>query len=232
MSNPTRAPTKEEVREYYEQNNVSLKECANHFGISENTVKSWKKRDKAKGDDWVHLIDSSGAPKGAEGKSKKQLINKAKSMVIQGATIKEASEKTGVKESTLQNYSSKENWIEQQERFLKNVYGKLQEEEGEKHIQRRKEAIDYLNYIQKKTMAKLSNGNLDKKDAEIFNTVVNIVQKTIDGQAQLLGIPEMRLNIKRDTKETEKLIEEKGWFKAIGINERKNILAKMRGIKK
>lgn len=199
MSNPTRAPTKEEVREYYEQNNVSLKECANHFGISENTVKSWKKRDKAKGDDWVHLIDSSGAPKGAEGKSKKQLINKAKSMVIQGATIKEASEKIGVKESTLQNYSSKENWIEQQERFLKNVYGKLQEEEGEKHIQRRKEAIDYLNYIQKKTMAKLSNGDLDKKDAEIFNTVVNIVQKTIEGQAQLLGIPEMRLNIKKDT---------------------------------
>lgn len=199
MSNPTRAPTKEEVREYYEQNNVSLKECANHFGISENTVKSWKKRDKAKGDDWVHLIDSSGAPKGAEGKSKKQLINKAKSIVIQGATIKEASEKTGVKESTLQNYSSKENWIEQQERFLKNVYGRLQEEEGEKHIQRRKEAIDYLNYIQKKTMAKLSNGDLDKKDAEIFNTVVNIVQKTIEGQAQLLGIPEMRLNIKKDT---------------------------------
>ena len=199
MSNPTRAPTKEEVREYYEQNKVSLKECANHFGISENTVKSWKKRDKAKGDDWVHLIDSSGAPKGAEGKSKKQLINKAKSIVIQGGTIKEASEKTGVKESTLQNYSSKENWIEQQERFLKNVYGRLQEEEGEKHIQRRKEAIDYLNYIQKKTMAKLSNGDLDKKDAEIFNTVVNIVQKTIEGQAQLLGIPEMRLNIKKDT---------------------------------
>lgn len=216
MSNPTRAPTKEEVREYYEQNNVSLKECANHFGISENTVKSWKKRDKAKGDDWVHLIDSSGAPKGAEGKSKKQLINKAKSIVIQGGTIKEASEKTGVKESTLQNYSSKENWIEQQERFLKNVYGRLQEEEGEKHIQRRKEAIDYLNYIQKKTMAKLSNGDLEKKDAEIFNTVVNIVQKTIEGQAQLLGIPEMRLNIKRDTKETEKIEDKKPIFIAGG----------------
>lgn len=216
MSNPTRAPTKEEVREYYEQNNVSLKECANHFGISENTVKSWKKRDKAKGDDWVHLIDSLGAPKGAEGKSKKQLINKAKSIVIQGGTIKEASNQTGLSESTLKNYSSNENWIEQQERFLKNVYGKLQEEEGEKHIQRRKEAIDYLNYIQKKTMAKLSNGDLDKKDAEIFNTVVNIVQKTIEGQAQLLGIPEMRLNIKRDTKETEKIEDKKPIFIAGG----------------
>lgn len=216
MSNPTRAPTKEEVREYYEQNNISLKECANHFGISENTVKSWKKRDKAKGDDWVHLIDSSGATKGAEGKSKKQLINKAKSIVIQSGTIKEASNQTGLSESTLKNYSSKENWIEQQERFLKNVYGKLQEEEGEKHIQRRKEAIDYLNYIQKKTMAKLSNGDLEKKDAEIFNTVVNIVQKTIEGQAQLLGIPEMRLNIKRDTKETEKIEDKKPIFIAGG----------------
>lgn len=216
MSNPTRAPTKEEVREYYEQNNVSLKECANHFGISENTVKSWKKRDKAKGDDWVHLINNSGAPKGAERKSKKQLINKAKSIVIQGGTIKEASEKTGVKESTLQNYSSKENWIEQQERFLKNIYGKLQEEEGEKHIQRRKEAIDYLNYIQKKTMAKLSNGNLDKEYVAVLNTAVNIVQKTIEGQAQLLGIPEMRMNIKRDTKETEKIEDKKPIFIAGG----------------
>ena len=204
MSNPTRAPTKENVREYYEQNNVSLKECAIYFGISENTIKSWKKRDKAKGDDWVHLIGNSGAPEGAKKKEKKQLINQAKSMVIQGSTIKEASNQTGLSESTIKNYSSKENWIEQQEKFLKNVYEKLQAEEGEKHIQRRKESIDYLNYIQKKAMAKLSNGDLGKEEVNILNTVVNIVQKTIEGQAQLLGIPEMRMNIKRDTKEIEK----------------------------
>lgn len=202
MSNPTRAPTKEEVREYYEQNNVSLKECANHFGISENTVKSWKKRDKARGNDWVHLIDSSGAPKGAETKSKKQLINKAKSIVLQGGTIKDASNQTGLNESTIKNYSSKEKWIEQQERFLQNVYGRLQKEEGEKHIQRRKEAIDYLNYIQKKTMSKLSTGDLDKKEAETLNIVVGIVKVTIEGQARLLGITEM--NIKKDTKVLEK----------------------------
>lgn len=65
-------------------------------------------------------------------------------------------------------------------------------------------------------MAKLSNGDLDKKDAEIFNTVVNIVQKTIESQAQLLGIPEMRLNIKRDTKETEKIEDKKPIFIAGG----------------
>ena len=198
MSNPTRAPTREEVRKYYEQNKVSLSECANHFGISENTVKSWKKRDKAKGDDWVHLVDFSGAPTGASAKSKKQLINKAKSIVISGGTIKEASDQTGLSETSLKNYSAKGRWFDQQEEFLKFIYGRLQEEEGEKHIQRRKETIEYLNYIQKKTMSKLTKGELGKDFATILNTVVNIVQKTIEGQAQLLGIPEMRMNIKKE----------------------------------
>lgn len=203
MSNPTRAPTREEVRKYYEQNKVSLSECANHFGISENTVKSWKKRDKAKGDDWVHLVDFSGAPTGASAKNKKQLINKAKSIVVSGGTIKEASEKTGVSESVLQNYSAKGRWLDQQEEFLKFIYGRLQEEEGEKHIQRRKETIEYLNYIQKKAMSKLTKGELGKDYVTILNTVVNIVQKTIEGQAQLLGIPEMRMNIKKDEESKE-----------------------------
>lgn len=195
MSNSTRAPTKEEVRKYYEQHKCTLKECANYFDISENTVKSWKKRDKSKGDDWLQL----GATKSNQEPTRKQLINKAKSIVIQGGTIKEASEKTGVNESTLQNYSSKENWIKQQETFLKRVYGKLQDEEGEKHIQRRKESIEYLNYIQKKTMSKLTSGELDQKEISILNMAASIVQKTIEGQAQLLGIPEMRMNIKKDT---------------------------------
>ncbi|WP_177161226.1 DUF1804 family protein [uncultured Fusobacterium sp.] len=203
MSNPTRAPTREEVRKYYEQNKVSLSECANHFGISENTVKSWKKRDKAKGDDWVHLVDFSGAPTGASAKSKKQLINKAKSIVISGGTIKEASDQTGLSETSLKNYSAKGRWLDQQEEFLKFIYGRLQEEEGEKHIQRRKETIEYLNYIQKKAMSKLTKGELGKDFATILNTVVNIVQKTIEGQAQLLGIPEMRMNIKKDEEPKE-----------------------------
>lgn len=203
MSNPTRAPTREEVRKYYEQNKVSLSECANHFGISENTVKSWKKRDKAKGDDWVHLVDFSGAPTGASAKSKKQLINKAKSIVISGGTIKEASDQTGLSETSLKNYSAKGRWLDQQEEFLKFIYGRLQEEEGEKHIQRRKETIEYLNYIQKKAMSKLTKGELGKDYATILNTVVNIVQKTIEGQAQLLGIPEMRMNIKKDEEPKE-----------------------------
>ena len=203
MSNPTRAPTREEVRKYYEQNKVSLSECANHFGISENTVKSWKKRDKAKGDDWVHLVDFSGAPTGASAKSKKQLINKAKSIVISGGTIKEASDQTGLSETSLKNYSAKGRWLDQQEEFLKFIYGRLQEEEGEKHIQRRKETIEYLNYIQKKAMSKLTKGELGKDYVTILNTVVNIVQKTIEGQAQLLGIPEMRMNIKKDEESKE-----------------------------
>ena len=46
MSNNTRAPTKDEIRAYYETHNISLKKLAEYFSISENTVKSWKARDK------------------------------------------------------------------------------------------------------------------------------------------------------------------------------------------
>lgn len=184
-----------------------LKEIADKLALSEGTVRGWKAKDK-----WSVPKKKAmeRSDKNMERSNNKSLINQAKSMVVSGATIKEAAEKTGVKESTLQNYSSKENWMEQQEKFLKKIYGKLQEEKGEEHIKRRIESIDYLNYIQKRTLATIAktekkedgkNTGLSGKDIEsikAYETVANIIMKTIKGQSELLGIPDMKLNIRAD----------------------------------
>lgn len=176
-----------------------LKEIADKLALSEGTVRGWKAKDK-----WSVPKKKAmeRSDKNMERSNNKSLINQAKSMVVSGATIKEAAEKTGVKESTLQNYSSKENWMELQEKFLKKVYGKLQEEKGEEHIKRRIESIDYLNYVQKRTLATMTNkeglSESEIDNIKAYETVANIIMKTIKGQSELLGIPDMKLNIRAD----------------------------------
>lgn len=176
-----------------------LKEIADKLALSEGTVRGWKAKDK-----WSVPKKKAmeRSDKNMERSNNKNLINQAKSMVVSGATIKEAAEKTGVKESTLQNYSSKGNWMELQEKFLKKVYGKLQEEKGEEHIKRRIESIDYLNYVQKRTLATMTNkeglSESEIDNIKAYETVANIIMKTIKGQSELLGIPDMKLNIRAD----------------------------------
>lgn len=182
-----------------------LKEIADKLELPEGTVRGWKAKDK-----WS-VPTRKGmerSDKNVERSNKKSIINKAKVMVVEGATIKEAADQTGLKESTLKNYAAKENWMELQEKFLKKVYGKLQEEKGEEHIKRRIESIDYLNYVQKRTLATITqkkegekNTGLSGKDIEsikAYETVANIIMKTIKGQSELLGIPDMKLNIRAD----------------------------------
>ena len=182
-----------------------LKEIADKLELPEGTVRGWKAKDK-----WSVPIKKGmeRSDKNVERSNKKSIINKAKVMVVEGATIKEAADQTGLKESTLKNYAAKENWMELQEKFLKKVYGKLQEEKGEEHIKRRIESIDYLNYVQKRTLATITqkkegekNTGLSGKDIEsikAYETVANIIMKTIKGQSELLGIPDMKLNIRAD----------------------------------
>lgn len=208
-----RDPAREKAKELWKEAGGDkapkgiLKEIADKLALSEGTVRGWKAKDK-----WSVPKKKAmeRSDKNMERSNNKSLINQAKSMVVSGATIKEAAEKTGVKESTLQNYSSKGNWMELQEKFLKKVYGRLQEEKGEEHIKRRIESIDYLNYIQKRTLATIAktekkedekNIGLSGKDIEsikAYETVANIIMKTIKGQSELLGIPDMKLNIRAD----------------------------------
>ncbi len=200
-----RDPAREKAKELWKEAGGDkapkgiLKEIADKLALSEGTVRGWKAKDK-----WSVPKKKAmeRSDKNMERSNNKNLINQAKSMVVSGATIKEAAEKTGVKESTLQNYSSKGNWMELQEKFLKKVYGKLQEEKGEEHIKRRIESIDYLNYVQKRTLATMTNkeglSESEIDNIKAYETVANIIMKTIKGQSELLGIPDMKLNIRAD----------------------------------
>ena len=207
MSNNTRAPTKDEVRAYDETHNISLKKLAEYFSISENTVKSWKARDKKNGYDWVQPESKKVATMGAVADDRKKAINEARIKVISGSTIKAAAEETGVKESTLQNYSVKEKWIEKQKAFNQYLFNKLIEEKGEQHIERRAEAIEFLNYIQRKTMKKLGEDELLKDDAIVLERATNIVLKTMKGQAELLGMLDIKLSEKLENKTEEEKIQ-------------------------
>lgn len=200
-------PNRDKAKELYLNNkDITNREIAKILGVDEKKIATWKSRDN-----WncstTEKKNEVQQNKKCSTTNNKSLINQAKSMVVSGATIKEAANQTGLKESTLKNYAAKESWIEQQEKFLKKIYGKLQEEKGEEHIKRRIESIDYLNYVQKMTLATITkkkdgeNTGLSGKDIEsikAYETVANIIMKTIKGQSELIGIPDMKLNIRAD----------------------------------
>ena len=196
-----RDPARDKAKELYLNNkDITNREIAKILQVDEKKIATWKIRDN-----WKNTTKKKSAvqqERECSTANKKNLIKKAKTIVVNGGTIKEAAEMTGVKASTLQNYSAKENWMEQQEQFLKKVYGKLQEEKGEEHIRRRVESIDYLNAIQKKALAVIVKNKIlsESKINEIkaYETIVNIVIKAIKGQSELLGIPDMKLNIRAD----------------------------------
>lgn len=119
-------------------------------------------------------------------RSKKEKVSEAKAMVIQGATIKEASQKTGLSMDTLKRYSSKEKWIELQEEFFKELTFKMIQQRGEKHLKNRLKAFDDLEKIYKCTAEEIT-AEPDGKKVKIYGDIADILKKCITGQAELLG---------------------------------------------
>lgn len=92
--------------------------------------------------------------------------------------------------NTLMNHSVRDNWMSKQKDYLERLYGRLRDERGQEHIQRRLESIDFLNWIQKKSMnlgMSLSPIALDES-LKGYQRLANIVKTTITAQAELLGI--------------------------------------------
>lgn len=186
----SREPTKENAKKLYEEGFGSLSQIAKELNLSLNTLKSWRTRDKKEGKEWVQKGAPKSAPDTRVQPSRKAKLKEAKSIVVNGGTIKEASEKTGIKESTLMNHSVRENWMSKQKDYLERLYGRLRDERGQEHIQRRLESIDFLNWIQKKSMnlgTSLSPTALDDS-LKGYQRLANIVKTTITAQAELLGI--------------------------------------------
>ena len=202
-----RDPARDKAKELYLSNkDITNREIANILGVDEKKIATWKYRDN-----WECSTTKKKNVVQQKRKSsttnKKKLINKAKAIVVQGGTIKEASEQTGVKKSTLENYSANENWMEQQEKFLKEVYNKTQEELGEKFIRERIETVKILGTLKSKTFTDVMKGQVEV--LKHYGTAIKNIVDATEAQSKLLGIPDMKMYIKKETDDIENTREEK-----------------------
>lgn len=202
-----RDPARDKAKELYLSNkDITNREIANILGVDEKKIATWKYRDNwdcstSKKKNVVQQKRKSSTT------NKKKLINKAKAIVVQGGTIKEASEQTGVKKSTLENYSANENWMEQQEKFLKEVYNKTQEELGEKFIRERIETVKILGTLKSKTFTDVMKGQVEV--LKHYGTAIKNIVDATEAQSKLLGIPDMKMYIRKETDDIENTREEK-----------------------
>lgn len=219
-----RDPARDEAKKIYLNNKgITNREIANRLNVDEKKIATWKHRDN-----WDSTSKKKNVVRQNEKCSttnKKKLLQKAKAIVVQGGTLEEAADQTGLNESTLKNYSAKEKWIDQQEKFMQKVYSDLQESYGKKYIEERKKSLEMLTELRTFAYSKLAKGNLDKDNVSIINSVVNIVLKSAKGQSELLGIPEMKMYIRQEK-------EDKNYNSSnIDKNTAINMLKKARGLK-
>ena len=169
-------------------NGLSIKEIADKYNVSVATVRKWKSRYN-----W-----DSVTKKRDKSVTREKTKEVAKILVEEGATIKEASEETGVNESTLYNYSAKENWIQSQKEFSQRIYSELQSEHLKEHIQRKKKALEYLDFITEKSVEKL------KEDEITVDKAVSTIIASIKGQSEILGIQDIKSIIEVEELEIKK----------------------------
>ena len=185
-----------------------LKEIAEILNKSVSLIRKWKNLDE-----WEKNITnkSNGNITNGNGNvnNKKKQIAKAKAMVISGSTIKEASEKTGVSESALQNYSAKEKWIDQQEKFMQEVYKEVQEFYTKQHIEDRKLSVTLLHNLMVRTFSEEKQGTVNIKEIALRESIANLFIKSIKGQSDILGIPEMKMYIRQDKEDKEEKIKDR-----------------------
>ena len=204
MENKTRgAPNKDIVKAYYENNDVTLKELAEKFGIKYDRIRNWKCRDKKKGIEWIPFKsdtvdtvvtnDTLDTPKKnvTVSQNRKQLITKAKSMVISGKSLKQASDETAIPKSTLEEYSSKEKWLESRKAYNNYIYKELISQLGEQHLKDRKNAVTMSRVIGLKAFNDMQNNELDSDKARMYKEVAAIVEKTIMVAGKMLGIKDI-----------------------------------------
>lgn len=186
-----RDPARDEAKKIYLENKgITNREIANRLNVDEKKIATWKYRDNwdntSKKKNVVQQKDKCSTT------NKKKLIQKAKAMVISGSTLEEASDKTGLKESTLRNYSAKENWIDKQEKYMQKVYEELQKELGEIHIYDRKLATKFIHNSLNEVIKKDYEKSINIKEIALKTEIMNFVIKSIKGQSELIGITDIK----------------------------------------
>ena len=204
-----RDPARDEAKKIYLENKgITNREIANRLNVDEKKIATWKYRDN-----WdcstskkKNVVQQN---KGRSTTNKKKQIAKAKAMVISGSTLKEASEQTSVNLRTLETYSAKEKWIDQQEKFMQEVYKEVQEFYTKQHIEDRKLSVTLLHNLMVKTFSEERQGTIDIKKVALRESIANLFIKSIKGQSDILGIPEMKMYIRQDKEDKEEKIKDR-----------------------
>lgn len=185
------------IRAYYETNKINLKDLAKKFNVSYNTVKSWKNRDKKDGVPWLQpgenknlKVAKKDAKKVAEPKNKKQAIKQAKTIVVSGGSLEEASKKTKIPIGTLAGYSTKEKWLESQKEFNEFFYKEMRKAQGLEQLKRNIESIKWFDAINKIIMKRIieQSDTLNPKELKELSQALN---ENIKTQTKLIGIKEI-----------------------------------------
>jgi uncharacterized protein YjcR len=203
-----RDPARDEAKKIYLENKgITNREIANRLNVDEKKIATWKYRDN-----WDNTSKKKNVVQQNKGRSttnKKKQIAKAKAMVISGSTLKEASEQTSVNLRTLETYSAKEKWIDQQEKFMQEVYKEIQEFYTKQHIEDRKLSVTLLHNLMVKTFSEERQGTIDIKKVALRESIANLFIKSIKGQSDILGIPEMKMYIRQDKEDKEEKIKDR-----------------------
>lgn len=201
-----RDPARDEAKKIYLENKgITNREIANRLNVDEKKIATWKHRDN-----WDSTSKKKNVVqqnKDCSTTNKKKQIAKAKAMVISGSTLREASEQTSVNLRTLETYSAKEKWIDQQEEFLKKVYNETQEELGDKFIKERIETVKILGTLKSKTFRDVLQEDFEK--LKHYATAIKNIADATDTQSKLLGIPDMRMYIRQDKEDKEEKIKDR-----------------------
>lgn len=161
----------------------------------------------------------------------KKLKEQARTLVVNGATLKEASEKTGLSINQVKKYSSNEKWIKEQQEFFYKLSNTMLKKVGEKHIKSRLEAFNNYEKILKEVKTMLGTGNLGDTPTEKiknFDNILNIINKAIIGESKLLNLVDNETYFKTIS---ELINNKENSNKPLSIDEIEKTLIKARGIK-
>lgn len=187
-----RDPARDEAKKIYLENKgITNREIANRLNVDEKKIATWKYRDNWDGttSKKKNVVQQS---KDCSTTNKKKLLQQAKAIVVNGGTIEEASDKTGLKESTLRNYSAKENWIALQQENMQEIYSKLLNEFKGLHIQGRRNIVKYIHNSITEVLVKDNNKSIDIKEVCLKKEIIDYFLKSIKGQAELIGITDIK----------------------------------------
>lgn len=186
---------------------MKYKEIAQKYGVTLNTVKSWKTRY------WNDEKKKKVCTPNKKSMHTKKVKEIAKEMIIAGASISETVEQTGIPRATVGRWSSEYNLQAKQLEFLKEFRDKQRErilQNKNKRLEINEEALKAIYY---EVMNWKENGKISKALMEklIMNEELEQLILGLDRIERL-----EKLEIERAKNKTEKIEDKKSIFIAGG----------------